>query len=185
MDVWFKIDASNCLRKHHNSKSQSKESSMMSFDHDWPRLTFEDPECHSKQWVLYYLVLHVHINITHGNADVHKHTSRQTAGGKFRLTWPQLWRHRSRVMWVMGFEIFRQDAKMRDEKVYKVQCHSPVKHESYFRKKTYEEGLHYSLYRRGLSFLHWLMMGRPRNYLTWDDRYTNILFTFCRYALMT
>ena len=38
-------------------------------------------------------------------------------------------------MWVVGFEICRQDVKMRDEKVYKVQCHSPVKHESYFRKK--------------------------------------------------
>ena len=138
MDVWFKIDASNCLRKHHNSKSQSKESSMMSFDHDWPRLTFETPNVIVNNE--YYLVLHVHIHITRGNADVHKHTSRQTAGGKFRLTWPQLWRHRSRVMWVMGFEIFRQDVKMRDEKVYKVQCHSPVKHESYFRK-TYGEGL--------------------------------------------
>ena len=82
----------------------------------------------------YYLVLHVHIHITRGNADVHKHTSRQTAGGKFHLTWPQLWRHRSRVMWVMGFEICRQDVKMRDKKVYEVQCHSPVNHESYFRK---------------------------------------------------
>ena len=156
---------------------------MMSFDHDWPRLTFEDPECHSLNNE-YYLVLHVHIHITRGNADVYKHTSRQTAGGKFRLTWPQLWRHRSRVMWVTGFELFRHDVKMRHEKVYKVQCHSPVKHESYFRK-TYGEELHHSLCRRWLSFVHWLMMGRPRNYLTWGDRYTNILFTSCRYALMT
>ena len=42
----------------------------------------------------YYLVLHVHIHITSKNSDVCKLCPTERI---FRLTWPQLWRHRSYV----------------------------------------------------------------------------------------
>ena len=42
----------------------------------------------------YYLVLHVHIHITSKNGNVCKLCATERI---FRLTWPQLWRHRSNV----------------------------------------------------------------------------------------
>ena len=71
---------------------KSGQRSLTSSDLSWPRLTCIGPD---NLWnAEYYLVLHVHIHITSKNGDVCKLCATERI---FRLTWPQLWRHRSNV----------------------------------------------------------------------------------------
>ena len=91
MNVWFEISASDYLRKQQNSKKSAKVIDLI-----WPQLTSVD--LRRTGWPVeslsYYLGLHVHIHITSKNGDACKLCATEHI---FRLTWPQLWRHRSKV----------------------------------------------------------------------------------------
>ena len=69
---------------------KNRQRSMTKFDLSWPRLTCVGPD---DMWNA-CVILHVHIHITSKNGNVCKLCA---TGRIFRLTWPQLWRHRSNV----------------------------------------------------------------------------------------
>ena len=78
----------------------------------------------------YYLVLNVHIHITSKNGDVCKLCATERI---FRLTWPQLWRHRSNVRGVRVLK-FSVERKKDGRKPYKKMWHSTGKQKRYSRK---------------------------------------------------
>ena len=78
----------------------------------------------------YYLVLHVHIHITSKNGDVCKLCATERF---FRLTWPQLWRHRSNVRGVRVLK-FSGGRKKDGPESYKKWWHSTGKQKRYSRK---------------------------------------------------
>ena len=120
------------------------------FDPGWPRLTFESPESHSYQWVLF--ALHVQIHITSENTDDRKlQALDDAAGGEFRLTWLQLWHHRSWAIGVRALKLSGKTSKRWAGTYIKFGGILPVNTRVFFWKS--HRGLHQPpLRRRGLNF---------------------------------